>query len=136
MTVLTHGHRETVHLPAYSALTVVASAAGSGSIVRLGDNPGEQSQGTTAVAAGQTRIVGPFSTPTRHQVICAAPTLTLGVAPVDFPTAAEVLATIAITTEGDLVVGDATGTPVRLAAGSEGDVLTIVSGVPTWQAPA
>jgi hypothetical protein len=36
---------------------------------------------------------------------------------------------------GDIIVGTADDTVARLAAGSEDDVLTIVSGVPAWAAP-
>lgn len=39
-----------------------------------------------------------------------------------------------MTTEGDLIVAGAAGAPQRLAAGTEGYVLKIVSGVPTWTA--
>lgn len=39
-----------------------------------------------------------------------------------------------MTTAGDIIVGGASGAPGRLAAGTEGYVLTIVSGSPTWQA--
>jgi len=37
-----------------------------------------------------------------------------------------------MTTAGDIIIGGASGTPVRLGIGTEGQVLTIVSGVPTW----
>jgi hypothetical protein len=41
-----------------------------------------------------------------------------------------------ITTEGDLVVGSAAGTPVRLPLGSPGQVLTVGgAGEPAWEAP-
>lgn len=41
-----------------------------------------------------------------------------------------------MTTEGDLIVADSAGDPSRLAAGSEGQVLTIVSGVPAYATPS
>ena len=41
-----------------------------------------------------------------------------------------------MTTAGDLITGGASGTPGRLAVGAEGEVLTVVSGVPAWAAPA
>ena len=34
--------------------------------------------------------------------------------------------------EGDILIVDANGLPTRLSAGSEGDILKIVSGVPAW----
>jgi len=37
-----------------------------------------------------------------------------------------------ISTEGDLVVGDATGQASRLGVGADDQVLTVVSGVPAW----
>lgn len=39
-----------------------------------------------------------------------------------------------MTAAGDIVIGGAGGAPVRLAAGADGEVLTIASGVPTWAA--
>lgn len=41
-----------------------------------------------------------------------------------------------MTTLGDLITGGASGAPARLAAGAEGEVLTVSSGVPAWVAPA
>ncbi|KAF1692646.1 hypothetical protein [Pseudoxanthomonas koreensis] len=40
-----------------------------------------------------------------------------------------------MTTAGDIIYGGASGTPVRLAAGTDGHVLTLVSGDPAWAAP-
>jgi len=37
-----------------------------------------------------------------------------------------------ITTEGDLITGDASGDPSRIGIGSTDQVLTVASGVPTW----
>ena len=41
-----------------------------------------------------------------------------------------------MTTAGDIIKGGASGTPQRLAVGSNGDVLTVVSGAPAWAAPS
>lgn len=41
-----------------------------------------------------------------------------------------------MTTAEDIIVGGASGVPERLAAGSEGDVLTIDSGAVAWAVPA
>lgn len=41
-----------------------------------------------------------------------------------------------MTTAGDVIVGGASGTPERLAVGTEGYVLTVVSGTPAWVASA
>lgn len=41
-----------------------------------------------------------------------------------------------MTAVGDLMIGGADGAPTRLAAGTEGQVLTMVSGVPTWVTPS
>lgn len=40
-----------------------------------------------------------------------------------------------MTTEGDMIVGGEDGEPERLAAGGDGQVLTIDSGVPKWKYP-
>jgi len=37
-----------------------------------------------------------------------------------------------ITTEGDLLVGDAAGSPERLAIGANDQIFAVVAGVPTW----
>lgn len=37
-----------------------------------------------------------------------------------------------MTTAGDMIVGGASGAPERLPIGSNGDVLSVVAGVPTW----
>ena len=39
-----------------------------------------------------------------------------------------------MTTAGDLMIGGVSGTPIRLAAGTNGYLLTIVSGTPEWAA--
>jgi hypothetical protein len=41
-----------------------------------------------------------------------------------------------ITTAGDLLYGSAADTMVRLGIGSNGNILTVASGVPSWAAPA
>ena len=41
-----------------------------------------------------------------------------------------------MTTLGDTIRGGASGTPERLAVGAEGQVQTVVGGVPAWAAPA
>ena len=41
-----------------------------------------------------------------------------------------------MTSQGDLIVGGSSGTPSRLAPGSNGNVLTLSGGSPTWTAPA
>lgn len=41
-----------------------------------------------------------------------------------------------MTTSGDVIYGGASGTGTRLAKGSNGDVLTLASGVPSWAAPS
>jgi hypothetical protein len=41
-----------------------------------------------------------------------------------------------MTTAGDIIVGGTGGTPQRLGAGSNGQVLTVVSGAPSWATPS
>jgi hypothetical protein len=77
--------RTTQHLAPYSVLTVAASANGAASVVRLGDQPGQVDQGTTAVAAGETKAFGPFAALARYAITCTAGTATVEIAPADFP---------------------------------------------------
>lgn len=41
-----------------------------------------------------------------------------------------------MTTSGDVIYGGASGVPTRLASGSNGDVLTLAAGIPSWAAPS
>jgi len=41
-----------------------------------------------------------------------------------------------ITNQGDIIIGGSGGVPARLAAGTNGRVLTVVSGSPSWQPPS
>lgn len=41
-----------------------------------------------------------------------------------------------MTSLGDIIVGAASGVPARLGIGTEGQVLTVVSGVPAWREPS
>lgn len=41
-----------------------------------------------------------------------------------------------MTTAGDIIIATTAGAPVRLGAGSSGQVLTLVSGAPAWQTPS
>lgn len=91
MTTLRSGERQTTHLPAYHAITITATEGGSGSVVRMADKAGGQSQGTTAVAVNGSLTVGPFAVPTRHEIVCAEGVFTYNIAPVDFPTLSEML---------------------------------------------
>jgi hypothetical protein len=54
MTVIIREQHQTISLPARNVLSVIASATGVGSIVRLGDSIGDPKQGTTAIAASDT----------------------------------------------------------------------------------
>ncbi|MFB9979453.1 hypothetical protein ACFSQQ_14695 [Mesorhizobium kowhaii] len=85
MTALPISGREVIYLPAWSALSVtVSGGAGSGSIERLGNNPGEQSFGEMTLTANTT--VGPFPVQTRHLLRCVpAAYLSYDIAPSDFP---------------------------------------------------
>ena len=55
--------------------------------------------------------------------------------PQTFPTTSGIGMVNPMTTAGDLVTGAASGAPQRLGAGTNGQTLTMVSGVPTWQTP-
>src|SRR5665213_967003 len=41
-----------------------------------------------------------------------------------------------MTTADDIIIGGVSGAPARVAAGSAGQILTMVAGVPTWTVPA
>ncbi|MGQ7956524.1 DUF2793 domain-containing protein [Pseudomonas sp. SP16.1] len=41
-----------------------------------------------------------------------------------------------MTTAGDMIIGGVSGSPTRLAAGTDGYVMTMASGFPVWQAPS
>lgn len=84
MTTITHGDKQTIHLPAQHVLTVIASVGGSGSITRLGDRSGEPPQHIRQIAAAQTIMVGPFNVATSHEIACADWSLTYGIALADF----------------------------------------------------
>lgn len=157
MSVLRSGQQDTEHLPANQAMTIVASAGGSGSVLRLGDKAGESSQGTTPVATGTTKIIGPFNIPTQHQITCAEGTLTVTIARVDFQTAAEAaaaaqviadteeaaaVASAAIAAQGYATAAQAAAIAAAAAAdwtiiGTIGDLCEVIgAGVPAASAQA
>ncbi len=86
MATVKDGGRETVALPPYSQITVVA-AYGTGRVTRLADSDGAPPVSFADVTS--TSLVGPFGTPTRHRIEALGGDLTYTIAPVDFPTAAE-----------------------------------------------
>lgn len=85
MTTLPISGREVISLPPYSAISMtVSGGAGSGSIERLGNNPGEQTFGEVAVTANTT--IGPFPVQTRHLLRCTPPShLSYDITAADFP---------------------------------------------------
>jgi hypothetical protein len=83
MTTLQAGGHEVIIVPPYSEISLTVSGVGSGSIERLGNNPGEASFGVTAITADMT--VGPFAVATRHMLRCIQPGLSYTVSPADFP---------------------------------------------------
>lgn len=54
----------------------------------------------------------------------------------DLNTALNSKMTNPMTTADDMIIGGSSGIPARLAVGSNGQVLTVVSGAPAWQTPA
>lgn len=87
MTTLSNGASRTEHLPALHVLTVIAAASGSGIVWREGVR--------TAIGAGATVTIGPFSVPSVVAIEAAGGGLTYGIALVDFPTSGEAEATAA-----------------------------------------
>ena len=121
MAVLNAGDRQTMSLPAGEALTVVATAAGSASATRLGDRPGETAQGVVLISASQTKIIGPFSTPSRHDVSCTAGAITVTQAAVNPDTDAATFATAAQVAAIAASVPRAALTSAVIAGGAAGD---------------
>ena len=66
MKTLPIGGNEVISLPAYNVISITS---GSGSIERLGDNPGDPSSGTKTTFTADTAI-GPFPGWTRHMLRC------------------------------------------------------------------
>lgn len=108
-------------------LTVTAASGSTGSVTRLGDRAGETSQGTTAIAAGETVTIGPFATQTYHQIAALTGTLTYSIDLADFE-AADETAKGAISALFDET---ATGTVTLLAAAREDRVVQIVVDIST-----
>ena len=71
MTVINRERHQTTSVAAYNTLTVVASANSTGTIVRLGDSIGAPTQGSTAIAANESKVFGPFVTTTWFDLLCA-----------------------------------------------------------------
>lgn len=94
MTVLATGQKQTEHLPAYHALTIIASASGSG--VSWRQDVSER----TLIAGGETVVIGPFAIPTKHEIKAENDSLTYGIAPIDFPTLAEGVAAALVAAAG------------------------------------
>lgn len=131
MTVLNAGDKQTLFLPMQEALTVVATAAGAANVTRLGDKAGEPAQGAVLIAAGETKIIGPFAVPTRHEVGCTAGSVTVTHDAVDFPTLAEADSDAAAASlpraalKSKIIAGGAAGDHT-LAAIAVGDALVSV----------
>lgn len=125
-TTLNANQRRTELVPTHSELTVTASASGSGTITRLGDHPGDASQGVTSIAAGETKIIGPFGVPTYHEIVAAESSLSYDIAPTDFEASDE-------TAKGAIAsyVKTDAGTKTLLAAAREDRVVQIVVHVTT-----
>ncbi|TIT36187.1 MAG: hypothetical protein E5W65_10510 [Mesorhizobium sp.] len=84
MKTLPIGGSEFVSLPAYNMLSITVAAGATGSLERLGKNPGDASLGISALTASAT--VGPFAEPTRHMLRCSpASFMSYDITPADFP---------------------------------------------------
>lgn len=77
----------TFELAPGESLTVVADLQSAGTVWRSADSAGGAGQGQTAVAAGETKTLGPYNTPTRFNVVPSAGflTVTQGLAAVPVP---------------------------------------------------
>ncbi|MHC2791933.1 hypothetical protein ACVINZ_000945 [Mesorhizobium jarvisii] len=82
MKTLPIGGNEVISLPAYNVISITS---GSGSIERLGDNPGDPSSGTKTTFTADTAI-GPFPSWTRHMLRCVpSSAVSYEISPADFP---------------------------------------------------
>jgi hypothetical protein len=60
MATINREQHQTVSLPPRNVPSVIAAANSFGSIVRSADQPDDSKQGSTAIAAGETKLFGPF----------------------------------------------------------------------------
>src|ERR1019366_1779199 len=86
ITIMNAGDCETLFLATREALTVIAAAIGSANVTRLGDKAGEAAQGTVAITDGQTKTIGPFAMPSRHEIACVTGSVSFSQASAAFPT--------------------------------------------------
>ena len=97
MTVIIREQHQTISLAPRNVLSVVASATGTGSIVRLGEFVGDPKQGVTSLAAGQTVTFGPFPQTTWYDIVCSAGSLVFETAVADFPASTDINAISKVT---------------------------------------
>ncbi|WP_095203217.1 phage upper tail fiber protein [Mesorhizobium carmichaelinearum] len=85
MKTLPLGGSEVVSLPSYNQLSVTVSSGGTGTVERLGNNPGEPSFGAPTTLNANASF-GPFPVWTRHMLRCIPSSLmSYDIAPADFP---------------------------------------------------
>lgn len=74
--IVSAGSHQTLSLTAGEVLTVVASAAGAGSVYRLADSVGGQATLAGAISAAATQTFGPFGDTARFDIVVATGYLT------------------------------------------------------------
>src|SRR5262245_11076337 len=67
-------------LAANEVLTVAADSVSTGLVIRLGESAGADGQVATPLSASDNKTFGPFSVPTRFQVVANVGTLTVSTA--------------------------------------------------------
>jgi hypothetical protein len=87
--------------------------------------------GTSSLVTGFTRNSGTLTLSGGHGITLT----TTGTTTVTLPTSGT-LSTNPMTAAGDVIIGGASGVPTRLAATTNGYVLTLSSGAPVWAAAA
>lgn len=86
--------------------------------------------GTASMVTGFTRNSGTLSLSGGHGITLT----TTGTTTVTLPTSGTLM-TNPMSAAGDIIIGGASGVPTRLAATTNGYVLTLSAGVPVWAAP-
>jgi hypothetical protein len=133
--VVADGASDTLTLAAGSNVTITTDASTDTiTIAAAGGGTASDSFKTISVS-GQSDVVAESSTDTLTLVAGSGMTITTD-AGTDTITFVSGGLENPMTTAGDIIIGGASGAPTRLAKGTDGQVLTLASGNPSWAAAA